>query len=216
LAGDGIGLAVKMLRSGSAIDQGCDHGHYRNPSARKAEPGETAAMSTAESTTITLDFLARFTASEQFEKVFREGMGLVEETANYLDGPGRQDARLLDRHGAVAYATESMRLTTRLMQLASWLLLQRAVGAGEMKQEEVQKERHRISLADIGRGHPLTGAEQLPAALLDIVERSLSLHQRILKFDAMLGASTPGPAPAQSPVMSQIDRIAAVFTTGRA
>jgi regulator of CtrA degradation len=174
-------------------------------------------MSSAETSTITVDFLSRFTASEQFDKVFRQGMSLVEETANYLDGPGRQDARRLDRHGAVAYATESMRLTTRLMQLASWLLLQRAVGAGEMKQEEVLKERHRISLADIGKGHPLTGAEQLPAALLDIVERSLLLHQRILKFDAMLGGgAASGPAPVQSPVMSQIDRIAAVFATRRA
>lgn len=173
-------------------------------------------MSSAETSSITVDFLSRFTASEQFDKVFREGMGLVEETANYLDGPGRQDARLLDRHGAVAYATESMRLTTRLMQLASWLLLQRAVGAGEMKQDEVLKERRRISLADIGRGNPLTGAEQLPAALLDIVERSLSLHQRILKFDAMLGLQPPGPTDQPSPVMSQIDRIAAVFSTGRA
>jgi regulator of CtrA degradation len=117
--------------------------------------------------------MSRFTASEQFDKVFREGMGLVEETANYLDGPGRQDARLLDRHGAVAYATESMRLTTRLMQLASWLLLQRAIGAGEMNQDDVRKERHRISLSDIGRGKPLNGAEQLPPALNDIVERSL-------------------------------------------
>lgn len=173
-------------------------------------------MSSAETSTITTDFLSRFTASEQFDKVFREGMSLVEETANYLDGPGRQDARLLDRHGAVAYATESMRLTTRLMQLASWLLLQRAVGAGEMRQEEVLKERHRISLADIGRGNPLTGAEQLPPALLDIVERSLSLHQRILKFDAMLGFTAPEAGAAPSPVMSQIDRIAAVFTSGRA
>lgn len=172
-------------------------------------------MSSAETSSITVDFLSRFTASEQFDKVFREGMSLVEETANYLDGPGRQDARLLDRHGAVAYATESMRLTTRLMQLASWLLLQRAVGAGEMKQDEVMKERHRISLADIGRGNALTGAEQLPAALLDIVERSLSLHQRVLKFDAMINLQPPEPGDAPSPVMSQIDRIAAVFSTGR-
>lgn len=173
-------------------------------------------MSSAETSTITVDFLSRFTASEQFDKVFREGMSLVEETANYLDGPGRQDARLLDRHGAVAYATESMRLTTRLMQLASWLLLQRAIAAGEMKQDEISKERHRISLADIGRGHALVGAEQLPKPLLDIVERSLTLHQRILKFDAMLRAGAAEPAPGPSPVMSQIDRIAASFNAGRA
>ena len=169
-------------------------------------------MPSAKASPVTVDFMSRFTASDQFDRVFREGMGLVEETANYLDGLGRQDARLLDRHGAVAYATESMRLTTRLMQLASWLLLQRAIGAGEMTQDDVRKERHRISLSDIGRGKPLTGSEQLPPALCDIVERSLSLHQRILKFDAMLNMqakSDMGSTP--SPVSNQLDRLAAVF-----
>jgi regulator of CtrA degradation len=174
-------------------------------------------MSGAENKTITVDFLSRFTASEQFEKVFKEGMGLVEETANYLDGPGRQDARLLDRHGAVAYATESMRLTTRLMQLASWLLLQRAIGSGEMTSEEARKEKHRISLADIGRGNPLAGSEQLPKGLLEIVERSLSLHQRVLKLDAMINMQSKAVgAEAPSPVNSQFDRLAAVLKVGRA
>ena len=98
------------------------------------------------------------------------------------------------------------------MQLASWLLLQRAIGAGEMNQDDVKKERHRISLSDIGRGKPLNGSEQLPAALNDIVERSLSLHQRVLKFDAMLNMQSKaelGGSP--SPVSSQLDRLAAVF-----
>lgn len=171
-----------------------------------------SAMSAADHSPVTVDFMRHFTASEQFEKVFREGMGLVEETANYLDGPGRSDARLLDRHGAVAYAAESMRLTTRLMQLASWLLLQRAIGAGEMSQDEVKSERRRITLGDIGRGNPVSGAEQLPAALLEIIDRSLSLHQRIQKFDAMLGLqSKSGAGNSPSPVSSQIDRIAAAF-----
>jgi regulator of CtrA degradation len=174
-------------------------------------------MSGTNSKTATIDFLSRFTASEQFEKVFKEGMSLVEETANYLDGPGRKDARLLDRHGAVAYATESMRLTTRLMQLASWLLLQRAIGAGEMTPEEARKEKHRISLADIGRGNPLVGEEQLPEGLTEIIERSLSLHQRVLKLDAMLNIQAKTDAsPAPSPVNDQIDRLAAVFKAGRA
>lgn len=169
------------------------------------------------SQTTTVDFLSRFTASEQFDKVFKEGMSLVEETANYLDGPGRQDARLLDRHGAVAYATESMRLTTRLMQLASWLLLQRAIGAGEMTNEEARKEKHRISLTDIGRGNDLSGSEQLPAGLLEIVERSLSLHQRVLKLDAMLNMQEKSEgADSSSEVNSQIDRLAAVLKVGRA
>ena len=172
-------------------------------------------MSGSENTATPVDFLSRFTASDQFEKVFKEGMGLVEETANYLDGPGRKDARLLDRHGAVAYATESMRLTTRLMQLASWLLLQRATGAGEMTGEEARKEKHRISLSDIGRGNPLNGSEQLPEALKELVERSLKLHLRVQKLDVMLNVQEKSEPPEQSPMDQQLDRIASVFKAAR-
>jgi regulator of CtrA degradation len=163
----------------------------------------------------TVNFFSKFTASEQFEKVFREGMSLVEETANYLDGPGRTEARVLDRHGAIAYATESMRLTTRLMQLASWLLLQRAIGAGELAIEDARKEKHRISLADIGKGHDLAGGEALPQSLKDLVGRSLSLHQRILKLDIMVQQQNDNEQPSLSPVQAQFDRLATALKVAR-
>jgi regulator of CtrA degradation len=162
-----------------------------------------------------VDFLARFTSSDQFEKVFREGMGLVEETANYLDGPGRIDARILDRHGAIAYATESMRLTTRLMQLASWLLLQRAVSSGELTPEDARKEKHRISLADIGPGHALAGSSQLPDALGDLIKRSLRLHERIVKLDAMIATRAKSETAGPNPVSTHLDRLAQVFKVAR-
>jgi regulator of CtrA degradation len=69
----------------------------------------------------------RIAAGQSFATLFREGMTLVELAAAYLDGPGCRESKQLTRTGALTYATESMRLTTRLMQLASWLLLQRAV-----------------------------------------------------------------------------------------
>ncbi len=83
--------------------------------------------------TDTVSFTHRLLASENFMLLFREGMSLVEATAAYLDGEGRADSRFLDRPVALAYASESMRLTTRLMQLTSWLLLQRAVNEGEFR-----------------------------------------------------------------------------------
>ena len=64
-------------------------------------------------------FSEKLAGSQAFATLFREGMDLVEETAGYLDGAGRVDAKSLDRSASLAYATESMRLTTRLMQLAS-------------------------------------------------------------------------------------------------
>ena len=163
----------------------------------------------------TVNFFTKFTTSEQFEKVFKEGMSLVEETANYLDGPGRSDARALDRHGAIAYATESMRLTTRLMQLASWLLLQRAIGAGELTPADATKESHRISLADIGNGHDLAGSENLPEDLKALINRSLALHERIYKLDKMIRQNENDIQPTASPVNEQLDHLASMLKISR-
>jgi regulator of CtrA degradation len=84
----------------------------------------------------TVSFADHFTASEQFDHIFKDGMALVERTAAYLDGAGRKDAKALTAAINVVYATESMRLTTRLLDLASWLLMRRALRAGEITQEE--------------------------------------------------------------------------------
>src|SRR6266566_999220 len=92
-------------------------------------------------------FGQRLAGSQAFSGLFREGMALVEETAAYLDGPGRNESKLLERGGALAYATESMRLTTRLMQLASWLLLHRAVNEGEMSLAQASREKAKVKLA---------------------------------------------------------------------
>ena len=97
--------------------------------------------------TETVLFGERLAASQVFSDLFRDGMTLVEETASYLDGPGRQESKRLERAAALAYATESMRLTTRLMQLASWLLLHRAVKEGEMSLTQANKEKAKVKLA---------------------------------------------------------------------
>ena len=164
----------------------------------------------------TLNFFSAFSGSEQFEKVFKEGMGLVEETANYLDGQGRVDARALDRPGAIAYATESMRLTTRLMQLASWLLLQRAIAAGELGEDENARNKARVNLNEIGKGNAIPGAEVMPQGLVELVDRSLRLHERILVLDRMIAKqgqadAIPVEAANENPVANQISRLARAF-----
>ena len=91
--------------------------------------------------TSAVSFSERLANSQVFASLFRDGMSLVEETATYLDGAGRQESKKLERSAALVYATESMRLTTRLMQLASWLLLHRAVKEGEMTLAQASKEK---------------------------------------------------------------------------
>src|SRR3982074_2651687 len=92
-----------------------------------------------------------FARSELFQRTFQEGMDLVEETAGYLAGAGRQASKLLSRNAAPAYAAESMRLTTRLMQVASWLLVQRAVREGDMPPSAACEDRYRLAGEEVCR-----------------------------------------------------------------
>ena len=124
-----------------------------------------------------------FARSELFQRTFQEGMDLVEETASYLDGSGRQSSKLLSRNAALAYASESMRLTTRLMQMASWLLLQRAVNNGEMSRDQVLSEKNKVRLDSFNVDKTAPGWNDLPESFRDLIERSLRLQNRVALLD---------------------------------
>jgi regulator of CtrA degradation len=110
-------------------------------------------------------------------------MALVEETASYLDGQGRAASKVLPRMASVLYAAESMRLTTRLMQMASWLLLQRAVNNGEMSRDQVLSEKSKVRLDGFNVDRNAPGWLDLPESFRDLVERSLRLQNRVALLD---------------------------------
>ncbi|HVZ54863.1 MAG TPA: DUF1465 family protein [Pseudolabrys sp.] len=158
-----------------------------------------------------VSFGERLATSQAFADLFRDGMGLVEETASYLDGPGRAESKKLDRAAALAYATESMRLTTRLMQLASWLLLHRAVKEGEMSLAQASKEKTKVKLTAPDTHDPANVA-LLPEKLRDLIERSVALQGKVRRLDATIHNRVPsGEPPAANPVERQLGLLKAAF-----
>ena len=148
-----------------------------------------------------------FTGSALFEKTFDEGMSLVEETARYLDGKGREEAKDLPRKAALLYAGESMRVTTRLMQAASWLLVQRAVHEGDMDADLAAGDRYRLGSKEICLGGRDNGTEMLPKTLQELLMRSDNLYRRIARLDDILFSGV-GVA---SGVKTQFDRLEQAF-----
>ena len=142
--------------------------------------------------------LNSFRASALFERTFDEGMALVEECARYLDGRGRTESRALARKAALVYAGESMRVTTRLMQAASWLLIQRAVQDGDMSPEDAASDRYRLGAREICMGRREEGVDALPGKLIELLERSESLYRRIARLDDVLFRQAEAPAGVQS------------------
>lgn len=162
-----------------------------------------------------VDFGRTYVASEAFRALFHEGMALVEETAAYLDGDGREESRLISRDATLGYAAESMRLTTLLMQIASWLLVQRAVAEGEMTAGQALQEKNRVRLAATEAPKP-EGFTLLPARLQALILRARRLHARILHLDGLISNDRPTPAPRESPVAAQQGLLRSAFPAGKA
>src|SRR5881396_113049 len=159
--------------------------------------------------TQTVSFGERLANSQVFTDLFRDGMALVEETASYLDGPGRKDSKGLERNAALAYATESMRLTTRLMQLASWLLLHRAVKEGEMSLAQAHKEKTKVKLS-LGDRADADTTSLLPEQLCDLIDRSLGLLDRVRRLDATIHSPVT-ERPQNNAVERQLGLLKAAF-----
>ena len=157
-----------------------------------------------------VSFGEHLASSPLFGALFRDGMALVEETAAYLDGPGRQQSKDLGRAAALAYATESMRLTTRLMQLASWLLLHRAVKEGEMSLAQANVEKAKVKLSPTDTTDP-NNVALLPAALRELIERSRVLQSKVRRLDTTIHAPPVAPQSLESPVERQLGLLKAAF-----
>lgn len=149
-----------------------------------------------------------FARSEMFDRTFKEGMAMVEETAAYLDGPGRAASKRLSRAAALAYAGESMRLTTRLMQVASWLLVQRAVRDGEIAMSEAASEKYRLIARDGQSAQTFAASDDLPEALKTLIIRGGAIYERVRRLDETM---YEGGAEAGNPVSDQMAKLAQAF-----
>lgn len=167
-------------------------------------------MSKNTSTEIEQFNAAEFVGTALFDATFAENAALVRKTSAYLEGEGRRDAHGLPRKIALAFAGESMRLTTRMMQISAWLLAQRARHNGKMTVAEAGDEKYRLGLDDTVMGSRLAGSEHLPPKLLDIIELSEQLYLRLSRIDgAMYGE--PTETDSVKAVTAQLDRLKNAF-----
>jgi len=159
-----------------------------------------------------INLAEKFAYSDKFRELFSEGMQLVEESATFLDGPGRQAVKQLSRASSLLYGTESMRLTTRLMQLASWLLLQRAANEGEMSKAQILEEKEKIKLDNLPASQADFDDHDLPDEFMNLVKKSLKLQSRVVRLDDELyGKGTKNKNSDINPVNDQIELISTAF-----
>ncbi|MEM7566596.1 MAG: DUF1465 family protein [Pseudomonadota bacterium] len=159
-------------------------------------------------------FGQRLAGSSSFNALFDDGIALIEETAAYLDGEGRAASKTMSNNGKLTYATLSMKLTTRLMSLASWLLVQRAVNEGEMTPETGRSEHDKVKLGDpLSAPESLAEADAMPDGLVDLFGRCADLQHRVLRLNAILRDESVSDTPpaASNAVASQLHKLEDAF-----
>jgi regulator of CtrA degradation len=151
-----------------------------------------------------------FARSEMFARIYDDAMQMVRDAADYLELDGQIDRNAMPDDLAPVYACESMRLTTRLMQVSAWLLAMRAVQEGELSGNDVKGSRYRLGAAEVCLGGPVRGAGLLPAQLIDLLGTSRRLYERVARLDGLLFDDVTGDSNA-NPVDQHLNRLAQAF-----
>jgi len=109
---------------------------------------------------------------------------------------GRLDASL-----RISLSCESLRLTTRLMHVIAWLLMQRAILAGELPPQAMRAEHNRLGPSPECDAPTV---QDLPASAQRLIETSLRLHQRVQQLES---AMLEPAARAEHPVHQLLGRL---------
>lgn len=123
-------------------------------------------------------------------RTYDETVEMIEEMTEYLTGQAELDRKSLPDNTVAAYAGESIRLTTRLMQVMAWLLNRRAVQNGEITAAEALHASRRLGSRRICLGPPFKGADMLPERLRILSKRSESLFRRVVRLEELLRHGT--------------------------
>ncbi len=121
-----------------------------------------------------------------FDSTFEEALVLTREARDYIADQKPAEMAKLAPITRLAASCESMRMTARITQVVAWLLVQRAVHAGEISRADARKPRYRLGGQKVCRASGPRVEESLPDHLLWLLERSDHLYQRVARLDAML------------------------------
>lgn len=108
---------------------------------------------------------------------------LLHTTHDYIKWQAPIDIRKMDTKQTFKVSCEAMRVTVRMTQIIAWLMLQKAVLAGEISREDVLTEDYRVLRGEHCLENDSEMDEELPPRLRELLKESRDLYVRILRLD---------------------------------
>lgn len=119
-------------------------------------------------------------------RTWDEALSLLIEARNYLSFRQAIDADRIQPLDRLKLTRESFRLTSRLSQVMAWLMLRRAVIAGEIADEDARRPERRLAGHDVCLARADDLGDWLPTGMDGLLERSRTLYERVARLDRLL------------------------------
>jgi len=114
--------------------------------------------------------------------VFNETMKLLTEAHEYFHLFGKDDQERIEEHLKSLYSCEMSRITLRLSSVMAWLMIQRAVFAGKIPEEDAAA-RYGLDFQDICMVDNRALHGVLPSYVCLLLDRTRELYERVLRLD---------------------------------
>ena len=119
-----------------------------------------------------------------FNRTYDEALELVIQTRNYVAYKENQDQAGLNVCERIQVSCETMRVTTRLTHIMSWLMMQKAVFNGEMSLEEALHMADPLSEEDVCLLKDHEDYSFLSLRLHELLDQSLALYMRVCRLES--------------------------------
>lgn len=139
------------------------------------------------------------------ESLYVETMLLADEARSYFDHDARMEREWMTPASRISLSVESLRATTRLLHLVSWLLARRAVEVGEIGEEEEARSAAR-RLQDVQES-----PEDIMQTLPDEARAMITATMELLRRGMRLQDSIEAPVASGSPAHDMLERLAKGF-----
>lgn len=118
---------------------------------------------------------------------YDETLALLIEARDYLSRNRGLDGMGMDPADHFRFNRESMRLISRLTEAMAWLMVRRAVVAGEIDDAEARAPERRLGNHDVCLAEPEDVDGRFPEGMKTLLFRSRSLYERVARLDDLLG-----------------------------
>ncbi|MBF0392640.1 MAG: DUF1465 family protein [Alphaproteobacteria bacterium] len=120
------------------------------------------------------------------DRMYRETLRLLEDARDYLLHWEKRDRAGASLGTRLVISRECMLMTARLTSVMSWVLVQKAVEAGEISDDEAILDENRLLVREVHVRPLPAGPGPLSARLWTMLERSNRLFQRVRRLDDMV------------------------------